>query len=265
MNTFIGDIPKALAFDLDGTLTLSKFHLEENMASILGDLLEKFPIAIVSGASKEQFKTQFLNYFLLYSSKSIKNFPNLYLFPENGASLILYNNNEWRTVYENSFSEDESSKIILTLNNAIERFNLFEKEGFGKLIENRGAEITLSCLGQNAPIDIKQKWDPNQEKRKEIREYIHNLLLDYEVRIGGSTSIDITKNGMNKSLAINNFLKILNIKKNELIFLGDALFTGGNDEIVEETGVKCYKVDNPQDTINILRDIINTYEQVSSK
>ena len=252
-------LPKALAFDLDGTLAPSKAHLESDMAEVLTKLLKYLPLAVVSGASKQQFESQFLNYL---TSRDI-NFSNLYIFPENGASLEVYKDNKWVVQYDDKFNEKEAEDIFQVLDKVIAKYSLSRDLGYGDLVENRGAQITLSALGQEAPLDLKEKWDPDQGIRTQIKNDLDKMLPGHEIRIGGATSIDITKKGENKALAINNFLKILNISKNELIFFGDALFPGGNDEIVEETGVICHKVSNPQDTIKALRAILQAYEETN--
>ena len=256
-------LPKALAFDLDGTLAPSKAHLESDVADVFSKLLNFLPMAVVSGASKGQFELQFLKYL----PETGVNLSNLYIFPENGASMEVYEDNSWTVKYEEHFSEEEAQKIISILKAVEEKFGLEESWyhvlKYGHEIENRGAQITLSALGQKAPLELKEKWDPDQAIRKRIKAFLDPLLSEFEIRIGGTTSIDITMKGQNKALAINNFLKIQKIEKNELIFFGDALYPGGNDEIVKETGVICKMVSNPQDTLIFLRDILNTYEETN--
>ena len=256
-------LPKALAFDLDGTLAPSKSHLEADMANIFSRLLKYIPMAVVSGASKNQFKQQFLDYL----SSEGTNLSNLYIFPENGASLEIYKDGEWIIQYEEKFSKEEAEKIITAFKLVEEKFNLeetwFHVIKYGHEIENRGAQITFSALGQRAPLEIKEKWDPDQSIRKKIKAFLGTILPEFEIRIGGTTSIDITKKGQNKALAINNFIEILNLSKEDIIFYGDALYPGGNDEIVKETGVLCQMVDNPLDTLIFLRDILHMYEETN--
>lgn len=264
MEKILEKLPKALAFDLDGTLAPSKSHLEPDMAEVLSKLLKYIPLAVISGASRAQFELQFLKYL----DPETTNFSNLYIFPENGACLITYSDGKWSSKYDHDFTEEEVAKITNALNSAIEKFSLSrelaEEKGWGELIENRGAQITLSALGQKAPLESKQSWDPDQKKRTEIRTYLNKYLLsDCEIRIGGTTSIDITKKGINKAFGINNYLEILKISKEDLTFFGDALYPGGNDEIVKETGVICVQVDNPQATIAALRDILQGYEKTN--
>ncbi len=262
-NIKISILPKALAFDLDGTLAPSKSHLESDMAEVFSNLLKYLPMAVVSGASKEQFLLQFINYL----PQEGTNFSNLYIFPENGASLEIYRDGVWSVQYEERFSEEESDKIISALKQVEEKFNLEETWvhvlKYGHEIENRGAQVTFSALGQKAPLELKEKWDPEQTTRKKIKAFLDPLLPEFEIRIGGTTSIDITKKGQNKAVAIDNFLKILKIDKTGLIFFGDALYSGGNDEIVKDTGVLCRQVSNPQDTIGSLRDILHMYEETN--
>jgi phosphomannomutase len=37
------------------------------------------------------------------------------------------------------------------------------------VIEDRGSQITYSALGQQAPLEEKEKWDPDFAKRKKIK------------------------------------------------------------------------------------------------
>lgn len=255
------NLPKALAFDLDGTLTPSKSHLESDMADILIKLLKYLPIAVISGASKIQFESQFLKYL----PQTTEVFENLYIFPENGAQLLKYNKGEWIIEYENKLEKESEGEINSALERVIIKFNLKEIPEFGKLIEDRGEQVTLSCLGQSAPLIFKEQWDTEQKIRKEIKAFLDPILPNYEIRIGGATSIDITKKGINKAFGIDYLVKTLNLKKEELLYFGDATFSGGNDEIVKLHGYNCTQVSNPQDTLELLRDILLKYEQTTSK
>jgi HAD superfamily hydrolase (TIGR01484 family) len=270
-NSKMEKLPQALAFDLDGTLTPSKSHLEADMAEVLGKLLKYLPIAVISGASKAQFEEQFLNYLKQFSLESEKNFANLYLFPENGAELIEYKEGKWIVDYEKKLNKESEKEIISALEKAISKFSLKENHGnsaredYGELIEDRGEQITLSALGQKAPLEIKEKWDPDQDKRKEIKAFLDSILKGYEIRIGGATSIDITKKGINKAFGMRYFAKNIGINEENIMYFGDALYADGNDEIVKETEIICIPVHNPQETIVLIRDILYRYEQTSNK
>ena len=94
----------------------------------------------------------------------------------------------------------------------------------------------------------KEKWDPDFAKRKQIKSILDMLIPDYSVRLGGSTSIDITKAGIDKAYGIRKLEEILNILPAEMIYIGDALFPGGNDYPAKQAGVQCIAVKGPDDT-----------------
>src|SRR3989338_5879044 len=58
--SMINPPPKLIAFDLDGTLTESKSKMSEQMGELVAKLLQKMPVAIMSGADFTQFEKQFL-------------------------------------------------------------------------------------------------------------------------------------------------------------------------------------------------------------
>src|SRR3989344_5863668 len=103
-------------------------------------------------------------------------------------------------------------------------------------------QITMSALGQNAPVELKKLWDPNQDKRRKLKAVLDKYLKDFEVRMGGTTSIDVSRKGIDKAYGINKIEDILRINKSEMVFIGDALYEGGNDYPVIATGVKCIKI-----------------------
>lgn len=89
-------------------------------------------------------------------------------------------------------------------------------------------------------------------KRKEMKNFFDNLLPTFSVRLGGKTSIDITKFGIDKAYVIRKLRDTLNVEINELIFIGDALFECENDYPVKNTGVKCIQVKNPEETKRVI-------------
>jgi hypothetical protein len=80
------------------------------------------------------------------------------------------------------------------------------------------------------------------------------------VRTGGSTSIDITRPGIDKAYGIRKLRDILGISINEMIYIGDALYVGGNDHAAETVGVDCISVNDPADTKRVVQTIIACLE-----
>jgi HAD superfamily hydrolase (TIGR01484 family) len=124
---------------------------------------------------------------------------------------------------------------------------------YGEIIEDRGSQITFSALGQNAPAEIKYAWDPTRSKREAIANAIRKKIPEFDVRVGGATSVDITRKGVNKAYGIMKMAQYLNLTIHDIVFVGDALFYGGNDYPAKTTGVDCVSVKGPEETANLIR------------
>lgn len=241
---------KIVIFDLDGTLTLSKAPLDAEMGELLSSLLKNKLVAVISGCNYEQFQKQFINF--LPKGANLK---NLFILPTSGARLYVWDN-LWIEKYSVNFSSEEKKRVIEALETTLDEIN-YKKPNFdyGSLIEDRGSQITFSALGQNAPLNIKREWDPSHAKRKQMIDMLKQKLPNFDLQIGGSTSIDITPKGVNKSYGVKKIQKLTGISIADMVFIGNALFEGGNDYVVKATGVECIEVLNSEETKKILSTI----------
>ena len=114
--------------------------------------------------------------------------------------------------------------------------------GAGEAIEDRGSRITYSALGQQAPSAEKNQWDPDYAKRQKIKTALDAAIPAFFIRLGGSTSIDVTKPGVDNAYGIRKLRDLLGISLQQMIFIGDALFVGGNDYPAEQAGVTAVPV-----------------------
>ena len=71
--------------------------------------------------------------------------------------------------------------------------------------------------------------------------------------INGTSSIDILPKGFNKAVGLNRFLGEVGLEKTDVIFVGDALFPGGNDYSVYEAGIETIAVKGPEETMAIIK------------
>ena len=147
-------------------------------------------------------------------------------------------------------------KILDSLKKAIGVADFKIEKLWGKQIEDRGSQITFSALGQQAPLEEKEKWDPDFAKRKKIKATLDTFIPEFSVRIGGSTSVDITKPGIDKAYGIRKLRDLLGISIKEMIYIGDALYVGGNDYPAETAGVDCIPVKDPNETKRVIQTII---------
>lgn len=245
---------KLIVFDLDGTLAVSKSPLDAEMVSLLHDLLGIVKVAIISGGGWPQFEKQILSN--LPEDAVLK---NLSLLPTCGTQFYQYDGT-WKKLYSEDFNLDEKTKIATALQQALDAVDFKTEKTWGETIEDRGGQITYSALGQQAPIEEKEKWDPDFIKRKRIQELLANSIPEFSVHLGGTTSVDITQNGIDKGYGMRKLQDTLNIKIEEMLFIGDALFPGGNDYPAKEAGVKSIKTKNPEESKRLIETIIACLE-----
>jgi len=83
------------------------------------------------------------------------------------------------------------------------------------------------------------------------------MIPEFAINLGGATSIDVTKRGIDKAYGMHKLEEVLKIGIDEMLFIGDALFDGGNDHPAKTTGADCIQVRDPEDTKIIIQTIIN--------
>ena len=241
---------KLIVFDLDGTLAESKSSLDTEMAGLLHDLLCIVKVAIISGGGWPQFEKQILSN--LPHDESLK---NLSLLPTCGTQFYQFDGG-WAKLYSEDFNSEEKKKIIDALKNALNTVGFNIEKIWGETIEDRGSQITYSALGQQASIKEKTKWDPDFDKRKKIKTILDQSIPEFSVRLGGTTSVDITKPGIDKAYGIMKLRDILKIEIDEMIFIGDALFPGGNDYPAKEAGVTSIRIKGPEESKRVIEAIV---------
>jgi HAD superfamily hydrolase (TIGR01484 family) len=242
---------KLVAFDLDGTLAPSKGPISNDMGKALRDLLGVAQVCIISGGTREQIMSQVVD---LLPDKS--NLRNLHIMPTSGAQYLKRHLGGWRVVYSEKLSEEEIERITQNIHVTAALLGEWPENPHGAVIENRGTQVTFSALGQNAPIEEKELWDPTGVRKDRFRRTLASLLLEFDVRSGGSTSIDITKVGIDKGFGIDELIKRTGLKPDDVLFVGDRLDEGGNDHSVMRTGANCYPVDGPLDTLQLIKDLL---------
>ena len=194
-----------IVFDLDGTIAVSKAPLDAEMATLLGGLLAVVKVAIISGGNWPQFQNQVLSH--LPQDALLK---QLSILPTCGTKFYRYDSS-WELLYSEDFTVKEKQKIVGSLGQTIAASGLKTQRTWGEQTEDRGSQITFSALGQEAPIEAKEKWDPDFSKRKQMKVLLDKLIPEFSVRLGGTTSIDITKPGIDKAYGIRKLRDTLGI------------------------------------------------------
>jgi phosphomannomutase len=242
---------KALVvFDLDGTLAESKTSIDAEMARLLDSLVGIVKVAVISGGAWQQFEQQVLAH--LSHGAALK---NLSLLPTCGTKFYQYESG-WKLLYSEDFTAAEAKKIIDSLKQATASAEREVGKVWGDLIEDRGSQITFSALGQQAPLEQKTKWDPDFAKRKKITAVLDTLIPQFSVRLGGATSIDVTKHGIDKAYGIRKLRDVLHIAIDQMVFIGDAVFPGGNDYPAKQAGALTIAVKDTHETKRVIEAII---------
>lgn len=241
---------RLVAFDLDDTLAPSKSSLPARMASALRSLLNVAEVAVISGGNFAQFETQLL----ANLNADEKQLGHLHLMPTCGTRYLVREQGQWKDVYVRDLSEEERFHALRIVEEEARRIGLWESKTWGPILEDRGSQITFSALGQQAPLDAKKKWDPDGAKKELLREACAQRLPDLEVRSGGSTSVDITRKGVDKAYGISELAKETGIPLSEMLFIGDRLDEGGNDFPVVRLGIATHPVTGWEDTSAFLEE-----------
>jgi phosphomannomutase len=245
---------KVLAFDLDDTLSITKSPISDEMVATLSKILEKFEVCVISGGRFEQFKFQITDRLQV----SPKLLTRLHLMPTCGTQYYRFNEikNEWQQQYSEDLSEDEKRQIREVLEVSAKQLGLWKSDPAGEILEDRGSQVTFSALGQQATPEDKYAWDPDGSKKLAIRDLAAPLLPELEVRAGGTTSIDVTRKGIDKAYGMRKLMEALDIKKEDILFFGDKLQPGGNDYPVKAFGIDSVEVTRWEDTVQRLEEIL---------
>lgn len=244
--------PRLIAFDLDDTLAPSKSPLHPEMSSLLARLLERFEVCVISGGQFAQFEMQVID-MLPELDEAI--LARLHLMPTCGTQYYRYEGG-WKQIYAQNLTTEEKDRALSAVEMTARELGYWEPETWGPILEDRGSQITFSALGQAAPVAAKVKWDPSGEKKNTLRESVQRLLPDLEVRSGGSTSIDITRQGIDKAYGMVRLSEMTEIGLQEMLFVGDRLDPEGNDYPVKVLGVPTRAVEGWEDTAEFLAKLL---------
>lgn len=246
---------KLIAFDLDDTLAVTKSPISDRMGELLVNLLKKYDVCIISGGKFEQFKKQVIDRL----EADERELGRMHLMPTCGTRYYRYDEvkKEWALMYAEDLTDEQKKEIAAALESSAKELGLWAEKPYGEIIEDRGSQVTYSALGQQAPAEEKYKWaEENAEAKLKLRQLVASKLPDLEVRLGGTTSVDITRIGIDKAYGMRKLIDELNIDKSEILFIGDKLQEGGNDYPVKAMGIDSIEVDRWEDTALVLEGIL---------
>lgn len=247
------DTVRLVAFDLDDTLAPSKSALDPRMANLLVHLLKVVEVCVISGGQFSQFESQLIDNLPPDHREALG---RLHLMPTCGTQYYLFVDGGWQQQYAENLTEAQKDAALAAVELEAKRLGYWETDTWGPILEDRGSQITFSALGQAAPVDAKKAWDPTGVKKNALRAAVQAHLENLEVRSGGSTSIDITRRGIDKAYGMSKLAELTGIPLQEMLFVGDRLDPDGNDYPVKALGVPCIAVEGWEDTARVVEQFL---------
>jgi phosphomannomutase len=250
---------KVLAFDMDDTIAITKSPISDRMAKTFSDVLDTFDVCIISGGNYNLFHKQFVDRLVDDFGISTEKLKRIHLMPTCGTRYYRYDEarNDWALQYAEDLTSEEKTKISEVLESSAKELGYWPENPAGEVIEDRDSQITYSALGQLATAEDKYAWDPDGAKRLAIRELALEKIPELEIRLGGTTSIDVTRKGIDKAHGMKRLMERNHLKKEDILFFGDKLQEGGNDYPVKAYGIESIEVTRWEDTANCLDAIVS--------
>ena len=159
---------KIIIFDLDGTLTRSKSDLDQEMASLICELLRVRYVAVTSGCSFQQFESQFLS-----GLPASANLCNLLLFPTCSASGYYYDRKRRRffQAYTNHLSARDVKKILRSFTRVFAGNRIFPSgKDIRPSFREQGRSSYFFSSGSEGSASIEAEMGPKSAEEVEDKE-----------------------------------------------------------------------------------------------
>lgn len=204
---------KHLFFDMDQTVAPSRQPILTEMYELLNSL--PHTIVIVSGQEVQKIGWQ------------SNNLP-AYTLGQNGNHATDIENAE---LWNIPLDENHRTEIMTHIEQIIAALDHDLNHDWNP-IEDRGAQITFSPIGNTAPVEHKRSYDPDRKKREVLMQQIPFRSNELVVKIGGSTSFDYIHKDRHKGTNVQKLIDRMGWNNDDCVYFGDGLYPGGNDEAV---------------------------------
>ena len=246
------ECPRVAVFDLDDTLAESFKSPSVETLDALKRLLSAIPVAIMTGAGFARMEAQFLPELAACPDSG-----RFYLFPNSSAQCYARRNDAWKLLYSFTLTPDERARIKETILKAVdENPVLSDVPHWGERMFDREAQVAYTPVGINATLETKRTWDPGGVKRALLFEALKRTLPEFEILLGGTTTIDITPKDINKAYGVKWLSDYLKMPTSGMLYVGDAFHEGGNDTVVIPTGIRTRRVSGPEETLGLIKELL---------
>ena len=259
-------------FDMDGTLTEARKKADWSMVRPLRELSEHAHIGIVTGSPMTYLEQQCG---ILWTELGSVNINCISLFPCNGTQYFTYKFEvgSWvaniSTNMKDHIGVDNYKTIIRELLSIQTQYSdtYPQLPLTGNFISDRKSMINWCPIGRDAEdLDRKSfsKFDKEHQSREGLKAWFEESLDDMNIKniectLGGSTSLDIYPAGWDKTYVLRHL-----VDYDSIYFVGDKCDGYGNDKSLYEALEPCvtsFKTTGPDQTVKIIRDIIQAIEK----
>ena len=233
-------------FDLDNTLMLSRTVMKAEHQPLFKTLCDKKDVIVVSGAQALQIETQIPG--------SIG--AQFYVLGQTGNQALEKNG---KIIWQESFNKEQTDATLAFIKMIQKELNLTVKDPHD-LVELRGAQISYSPIGHHEDLQKKYAFDPEVKKRRQIlnahmSDVVQLNELGIDVIPGGTTCFDFFLRGKSKGYNVLRLIKKEGWLHEDCVYVGDALFPGGNDESVLGL-IPTHAVKEPEETFIFVQSLL---------
>lgn len=224
---------KAIAFDLDGTLTQHKEPLTAENRRVLDALAQRYHLVMVGAGQAERIFRQLGG----YSIDIVGNYGLQYARCDERGQLQLLRNEHLPCDREKV--ERRAAQLRRELGYTVYAGESVEYHPSGCL--------TLPVLGTKAAAADKLAFDPDRKKRRAAYEKVAAAFPEYYVFVGGSSSFDMAPKPYNKYYALDIYCRERGLQHRQVLYVGDDYGPDGNDECVFLSDFSFIPVDDYRD------------------
>jgi len=242
-------IPSALLFDMDGTLTDARQPITNDVVEALGDIKTGIKRYLVTGSDLLKVEQQIPHSLLLRLFDRVYTCNGTRVYNCNldmDESLSIEPELIHKVALIDHYSEADLNHVMnILLKTAA---NTHTKVKTGTFVEWRESQINFSVVGRDCTTAQREdyvKWDKKSGERKKIIDQLREEFKGWGLsfRLGGQISIDITRDGWDKSYAFTNMVE----SPDQCVFFGDKICVDGNDLDIAMECARYHSVDSPAD------------------
>lgn len=201
-------------------------------------------VIVVTGGAQEQIQTQI----------PLPSVGRYYMLSQQGNYAI---GKDGADLWHETVSAEQEKAVRAFCEALTAELNLGVKDA-NDLFENRGSQLAYSTLGFHETNEKKYAYDHDQSKRRDLlarhaAELSELRKIGIEAMPAGTTTIDFILEGKHKGHNITRLLLHEGWNKEDCLYIGDALFPGGNDATVIGI-IPTHPVKDQNETFSFIKD-----------